>query len=404
MNIITYQLTDIKPYDNNPRNNEEAVQYVANSIQEFGFKVPIVIDKDGVIVAGHTRYKAAQQLGLDKVPCIVADDLTPEQIKAFRLADNKTAEIATWDFEKLSLELNELEMYEMSVFGFDEEEETEIESGDVIEDDFEAEIDEETEPNTKYGDIWQLGKHRLICGDSTEKATIQRLMNGERADMVFTDPPYGVCAVGGRTQTKQRLQMKEIENDNLQGDELTEFLSASISAMPYKEKASIYICYPWTTQEEFTRAIKQNGLSIKNCIIWDKKVFGLNGHTGYRPQYEMIYFCCKEGYIWHGDKAQSNIWQVSREIKRSEQGNHPTPKPIELIGKALKNSSKKNDIVLDIFGGSGSTLIACEQLDRVCYISELDPRYCDVIIDRWETLTGEKAVLISGDNQPFEAA
>ena len=278
----------------------------------------------------------------------------------------------------------------MEAFGFDFEIEEEPEA---TEDDYEAELPEE--PKAKLGDIYQLGRHRLMCGDSTSLTDVNKLMNGDKADMVFTDPPYGVCATGGRTQTKQKLQMKDIENDDLQGNDLTQFLSDFISVMAYKEGASLYICYPWATQEEFTKAIKQNGLNIKNCIIWDKKVFGLNGHKGYRPQYEMIYFCCKDDFSWYGDKAQSNIWQISREIKRAEQGNHPTPKPIELIAKALKNSSKKDDIVLDVFGGSGSTLIACEQLGRNCFMMELDPKYIDVIIDRWEKFTGEKAVLLN---------
>lgn len=258
----------------------------------------------------------------------------------------------------------------------------------------EIEVDLDPPKRAKLGDIWQLGNHRLMCGDATNKEDVSKLMNGKKADMVFTDPPYGVSASGGRSQTKDKLGMKAIINDDLRNNELTYFLSDFISAMQYKEGASIYICYPWATQKEFTEAIQMNGLKIKNCIIWDKKVFGLNGFKGYRPQYEMIYFCCKDDFEWYGDKAQSNIWQISREINREEQGNHPTPKPIELIAKALNNSSKQEDIVLDVFGGSGSTLIACEQLNRICYMMELDPHYVDVILYRWEKLTGRKAILL----------
>lgn len=390
MEIIYKNIKDLKPYEKNPRKNNEAVKYVAKSIEEFGFKVPVIIDKNNVIVCGHTRYKASKKLGYTEIPCIIADDLTEEQIKAFRLADNKVSEKAEWDFNLLTEELDDIFNIEMSDFGF----EIDIEEVEEIkEDDYEVEVPKE--PKSKYGDIYQLGKHRLMCGDSTSIDDVAKLMNGNKADMVFTDPPYGVSASGGRSQTKDKLGMKAIINDELRNNELTQFLSDFISAMQYKEGASIYICYPWATQKEFTEAIQMNGLKIKNCIIWDKKVFGLNGFKGYRPQYEMIYFCCKEDFEWYGDKSQSNIWQISREIKREEQGNHPTPKPIELICKALKNSSKQEDIVLDVFGGSGSTLIACEQLNRKCYMMELDPHYVDVIIDRWENFTGKKAVLLN---------
>ncbi len=393
MNIINIELKKIKQYENNPRKNDEAVGPVAESIKEFGFKCPIILDKNNVIIAGHTRYKAAKQLKLKEVPCIVADDLTEEQIKAFRLADNKVGEIAEWDFDLLNMELESIS-FDMSSFGFNilNEEEKEIEEDEY---DLEEKLKNIEESKSKYGDIYQLGKHRLMCGDSTKIEDVEKLMNGNKVDMVFTDPPYGVSASGGRSQTKDKLGMKAIINDELRNNELTQFLSDFISAMQYKEGASIYICYPWATQKEFTEAIQMNGLKIKNCIIWDKKVFGLNGFKGYRPQYEMIYFCCKEDFEWYGDKSQSNIWQISREIKREEQGNHPTPKPIELICKALKNSSKQEDIVLDVFGGSGSTLIACEQLNRNCYMMELDPKYVDVIIDRWEQYTCEKAILLN---------
>ena len=212
--------------------------------------------------------------------------------------------------------------------------------------------------------------------------------------MVFTDPPYGVSANGGRGDTKKKLKMQDIANDDLREDDLCNFLQASFSIMPIKEGASIYICYPWATQEEFTKAIKNCGYTLQNCIIWRKNVFGLNGFKGYRPQYEMIYFCSKADYQWYGDLAQSNVWDFNRSTEHI--GGHPTVKPIELIAKALKNSSKKEDCIYDGFGGSGSTLIACEQLNRKCYMCELDPHYCDVIISRWETLTGREAVLING--------
>ena len=392
LKIELVEIGNIKPYKNNAKKHPaEQVANIAKSIDTLGFRQPIVADKNGVIIIGHGRYLAAKQLGLNKVPCHYAVDLTDEQVKKLRLLDNKLNE-SEWDLDLLKLDAKGLNFDEYDLEwggGFDTDEPT------TVEEDIAPEV-EEGEPITQMGDIWELGEHRLMCGDSTDKATVDKLMNGAKADMVFTDPPYGVCASGGRSQTKEKLKMKAIENDDLQGQQLVAFLSLFISAMQYKNDASIYICYPWKTQEEFTKAIKENGLQIRNCIIWDKKVIGLNGFKGYRPQYEMIYFCCKDNFKWYGNLAQSNVWQISREIKREEQGNHPTPKPIELIAKALRNSSEQNDIILDLFGGSGSTLIACEQLNRKCYMMELDPKYCDVIIKRWETLTGKKAKLLQG--------
>lgn len=396
MEIVNIKTDKLIPYVNNPRHNEDAVEKVMASIQEFGFKVPLVIDKNNVVVTGHTRLKAAKRLGIDEVPCVVADDLSDAQIKAFRIADNKVSEYAEWDEELLQVELEQLEELDFNLDSLSIDfSDFDLDVGDDIEEiePEEVEVPEVSEePKAKLGDIYQLGNHRLMCGDSTNTDDVGKLMNGEKADMVFTDPPYGVSASGGRSQTKDKLGMKAIANDELRNNDLTKFLSDFIKVMKYKDSASIYICYPWATQKEFTEAILNNNLKIKNCIIWDKKVFGLNGFKGYRPQYEMIYFCCKEDFEWYGDKAQSNIWQISREIKREEQGNHPTPKPIELICKALKNSSKQEDIILDVFGGSGSTLIACEQLNRKCYMMELDPHYIDVIIKRWEDYTGNKAV------------
>jgi DNA modification methylase len=392
------EISKLKPYENNARtHSEEQVEKIARSIEEFGFINPVLIDSEYGIIAGHGRVLGATKLGMTEVPCLFIEDLSEAQKRAYILADNKLALDAGWDEELLKIELEELNNmnFDITLTGFNLEDIQIEEPEEIIEDDFEVEVPEE--PKAKLGDIYQLGNHRLMCGDSTSIDDVEKLMNGNKADMVFTDPPYGVSASGGRSQTKEKLGMKAIANDELRNDELTQFLSDFISVMQYKEGASIYICYPWATQKEFTEAIQMNDLKIKNCIIWDKKVFGLNGFKGYRPQYEMIYFCCKNDFEWYGDKSQSNIWYINREIKREEQGNHPTPKPIELISKALKNSSKKEDIVLDVFGGSGSTLIACEQLNRNCYMMELDPKYIDVIIDRWEQFTGKKAVLLNGE-------
>lgn len=402
MEIIYKKVSDLIPYVNNSRTHSDAqVSQICASINEFGFTNPVLIDEKDSIIAGHGRLLASKKLGMEEVPCIVLEGLTEAQKKAYIIADNKMALNAGWDEELLKIELENLKEldFNLELTGFNVDELDDIlgkneEEVEIVEDEV-PEVPEE--PKAKLGDIYQLGNHRLMCGDSTNIEYVSKLMNGEKADMVFTDPPYGVSASGGRSQTKDKLGMKAIVNDELRKDDLTQFLSNFISVMKYKDGASIYICYPWATQKEFTEAILNNNLKIKNCIIWDKKVFGLNGFKGYRPQYEMIYFCCKEDFEWYGDKAQSNIWQISREINREEQGNHPTPKPIELIAKALNNSSKQEDIILDVFGGSGSTLIACEQLNRNCYMMELDPHYVDVIINRWEQFTGKKAVLLNGE-------
>lgn len=379
------------------KHNDKNKELINKSLKECGAGRSIVIDNDNEIIAGNGIYEQAQKLGIktkivetdgSELVVVKRTDLATDDVKRKQLAvmDNSTSDSSEFDVELLN---EDFEVDTLNDWGIELELEN-LDNQEVVED----EVPEEVETRCKLGDIWQLGKHRLMCGDSTNITDVEKLMNGEKADMVFTDPPYGVNASGGRSQTKEKLVMKAIENDDLVGENLKNFLSDFISIMQYKEDASIYICYPWATQEEFTKAIKENDLKIKNCIIWNKKVFGLNGFKGYRPQYEMIYFCCKDDFIWYGDKAQSNVWDISREIKRKEQGNHPTPKPIELIAKALNNSSKKEDIIYDAFGGNGSTLIACEQLNRKCFMMELDPHYVDVIIQRWENLTGQKAVLL----------
>ena len=392
----------IKPYKNNAKlHPKEQIEQIKKSIENFGMNDPIGI-WNNEIVEGHGRILACKELGYKQIPVIKLDHLTDEERKSYIIAHNKLTMNSDFDIDILRTELENLKEldFDLELTGFNVDELDDIlgkndEEVEIIEDDFDIEPPEE--PKAKLGDIYQLGNHRLMCGDSTNIDDVAKLMNGNKADMVFTDPPYGVSAIGGRSRTKDKLGMKAIINDELRNNELTQFLSDFISAMQYKEGASIYICYPWATQKEFTEAIQMNDLKIKNCIIWDKKVFGLNGFKGYRPQYEMIYFCCKEDFEWYGDKAQSNIWQISREIKRKEQGNHPTPKPIELICKALKNSSKQEDIVLDVFGGSGSTLIACEQLNRNCYMMELNPHYVSVIIERYINFTGNDVYRLNPD-------
>lgn len=370
MNIQMLKLSDIKPYEKNPRKNNEAVKYVAESIKEFGFKVPIVIDKDNVIIAGHTRYKAAKRLKMKEVPTIVADDLTDEQVKAFRLADNKVAEKAEWDFDLLPLEINDIVNIDMGAFGFDLDFSGGVEE-QVQEDDFEVEPPKE--PKAKLGDIYQLGRHRLMCGDSTSIEDVEKLLNGNKMDMLFTDPPYNV-AFNGRSG-----KFDVIENDKLSDIDFNRFIEKIIKII---KKINISTYYIWCNWNFY--GVLQNKLDYKACIVWAKNVFGLG--KGYRHQHE---FCLFNGEIDDAIKNETDLWEVKKDCNYV----HPTQKPVELSYRAMKNHSKAVNI-LDLFGGSGSTLIACEQLNRNCYMMELDPKYIDVIIERWEQFTGEKAVLI----------
>lgn len=395
MNIIQMAVSELREYENNPRNNDGAVQAVAESIEQFGFKVPIIIDSSGVIIAGHTRKKAAERLELASVPCIVADDLTPEQIKAFRIADNKTGELAEWDFDLLERELAELTAFDvdMSLFGFDESLfdsfniDTALEADEEF--DVEKEMAEIDEPITREGDIWVFGKHRLMCGDSTEKKDVLRLLNGKKADMVFTDPPYGVNVKGGKNKS------------NIAGD-LTQ------TAIPFafelavetatKEEARFYFCGGEGNIGLYGKLFERYLQQIPRHLIWVKNGFTLK-QLGYHTQYEIIFYGYKAGgggiKHWYSGRTMeeaSDVWQIKRDATTTYL--HPTQKPIELPSRAIKNSSPKGALIYEPFGGSGSTLIACEQLDRQCYTMEIDPKYCDVIIKRWEKLTGEKAVLL----------
>jgi DNA modification methylase len=427
MNVVNVRLGELKPYDKNPRKNAAAVDKVEASIKEFGFKVPIVIGKDGTIIAGHTRYLAARSLGLEEVPCIIADDLSDTQIKAFRLADNKTAEFSEWDTGLLLEELDDLAEahFEMERFGFTSKPE-------AFEDDFN--VDEELEkidqPITKLKSVWKLGRHRLLCGDSTALADVELLMDGLQADMVFTDPPYNVDYTGG-TGLK-------IKNDNMKDKAFYQFLLQAFTSMysVCKEGAAIYVCHADSEGLNFRMAFKDSGWDLKQCIVWIKNAIVM-GRQDHHWQHEPILYGWKPGkaHTWYGGRKQSTViksedgvfinkikgafqltynngvkkvvievpeyrvleassdevtttWRVDKPLKNGE---HPTMKPIALCARAIENSSKSGDVALDLFGGSGSTLIACEQLERTCYMMELDEKYCDGIVTRWERLTGEKA-------------
>ena len=401
MQIIEKPIKELKAYENNPRKNDSAVEYVANSIKEFGFKVPIVINADNVIVCGHTRLKAAKKLGLKIVPCIVADDLTEEQIKAFRLADNKTGEIAKWDLDLLGEELDGILDIDMSGFGFDNllNENEDKDEKEIIED----EVPETAESVVKSGDVWQLGGHRLMCGDSTDAECVAVLMDGAKADMVFTDPPYGV-AIGNKNKALNSVRKagrctENIANDNISTDELYKIL---VSAMTNcrnacKDNAVYFVTSPQSGELGLMMMMmmKDAGLPVRHMLIWKKNcaTFSL-GRLDYDYQHEPIFYTwTKSHHNYRKGEFRTTIWEYDKPRKCDL---HPTMKPVALVGNCLNDGSCENDIILDLFGGSGTTLIACEQLNRNARLMELSPHYCDVIIKRWETLTGQKAKRIRG--------
>jgi DNA modification methylase len=406
MKIEIADINSIQPYINNPRKlKDSAIEKVAKSIKEFGFRQPIVVDTNRIIVVGHTRYRASKKLGLKEVPITIAENLTQEQINAYRIADNRTNEEAEWDLELLKTEIKELELadFNLDLTGFDEDQLNNMlfeEKQGLTDEDEVPEAPEE--PISKLGDIWKLGNHRLMCGDSTLIDNFDKLCT-EQADMIFTDPPYGMSYGGGRAEGNHSLNKNGgvkvkahgmIINDDLKDDALITLVKDSLSTalMKSKQGCSAYICFTWRTYSEFYKAITDSGFKVKNCIVWDKKSIGL-GQSHYRPQHEFIFYC---GEQWYGDKSQSDVWYMSR--GGTTKYVHPTQKPVELITKALNNSSKNEDIIIDCFGGSGSTLIACEKLNRKARIMELDPKYCDVIVKRWEQFTGKKAELENGQN------
>ena len=365
--IVIKDISELKAYENNPRNNDEAVEAVANSIREFGFKIPIVIDKENVIVCGHTRVKACHKLDITKVPCIIADDLSEDQIKAFRLADNQVSSIATWIDSKLQEELDNIEM-DMEQFGFDLEFEDEPEQ-DEIKDEFPE------NPYSQKGDVFLLNGHRLLCGDSTKKENFDVLLEGKEVDLLFTDPPYNVDYEG--------QDGMKIQNDKMDSESFLSFLkSAFVNTFNVcKPGCPFYIFHSDVEELNFLLAIKEAGFKFSQIICWVKDSFPL-GRKDYHAQVEPIAYGWKEGaaHYFTKDRTQTTRWDFD---KPKHNDLHPTMKPVELICKAIENSSRKGDIVLDPFGGSGSTMMAAEQLKRKAYLIELDEKYVDVIVKRY---------------------
>lgn len=384
MQVQSMKIDEVKPYPNNPRNNDDGVEAVANSIKEFGWQQPIVVDKDNVIIVGHTRYKAAKKLGMDKVPVVVASNLSPEQVKAYRLADNKTGELTDWDMNLLDDELGDIADIDMSDFGFD----LDIPEDDeeVQEDDFDEEIPEE--PKSKVGQIYQLGRHRLMCGDSTNPKMVKKLVGGVQCDLLLTDPPYNVGYEG-----KQSSKMT-IKNDRQEDDEFYKFLVDAFNAAKdnLKQGASFYIWYSSSEVVNFTNAANNSGLSVRENLIWEKNNIVL-GRQDYQWKHEPCLYGWVEGgsHSWYSDRKQTTVIHFDKPQRADL---HPTMKPVALFDYQIKNSTKSGDVVLDLFGGSGTTIMACEQDGRNACVMEYDPKYVDVIIKRWEDFTGKKAELI----------
>lgn len=374
LKIEYVDIDSIKPYENNPRNNDEAVEYVKKSIKEFGFKVPMVIDKNNVIVAGHTRYRASLELGIEEIPCIIADDLTEEQIKAFRLADNKVSEYAKWDDELLNIELQDIDI-DMSDFGFDIDLDTKQET-EIIEDEV-PEVPEE--PKAKLGDIYQLGKHRLMCGSALVKEDVEKLLDNNKCELTFTDPPYQLDTQGGGI-LKSANSMKQIKENGVDNFEPSKLILFS--------DTNIY-CHNKPLIKKYIELAEENNKPYDLCFY--KKTNTVPSYKGH-----MMTDCEYIAIIGNQDpnKGLEKEEYSKCYIGQKDNDNELSySKPVGLCAKYIKLYGKEN--ILDLFGGSGSTLIACEQLNRKCYMMELDPHYIDVIIQRWENFTGKKAVLLS---------
>ena len=403
MKIEIADITTIKPYENNPRKlKDSAIEKVAMSLKEYGFRQPIVVDKDRIIVVGHTRYRASKKLGFKEVPITVADNLTPEQINAYRIADNRTAEESEWDNELLKMEIKDLEAkdFKLDLLGFNEDQLNDMlfeEKQGLTDEDEVPETPEE--PITKLGDIWKLGKHKLICGDATNKDTVKLLMEDNKADLIFTDPPYNVnySARTGIRSGKIRDNMSHIKNDNLSDDEFDNLLENSIKNMfeNLDSKASYYICNNWHCSDVFKKILQKLNINVKAWIVWNKDWMSV-GHSEYRSNHEFIFFGTldSKNRIFHNQGKENDVWTI-RKLSPTNKI-HTTEKPVALVERAIKNSSNNNQIVIDFFSGSGSTLIACEKNNRIFKGLELDPKYCDVIVKRWEQFTGKKAELENG--------
>jgi DNA modification methylase len=397
MAIEIWPITRLIPFARNPRKNDHAIDRMVNTIKGHGFRVPIMALSDGSIIDGHLRLKAAQRMGMTKVPVSLADDMTEEQIKTFRLAINRSATWAEWDADLLPLLIRDAadSGCDLGLTGFDPSELKSMMEGEpsagLTDDD--AVPEAPAEPVTQPGDIYTLGNHRLLCGDSTVLENVEKVLDGALADMAFTDPPYNVN-YANTAKDKMRGKNRAILNDNL-GDGFEKFLYDACVSMLTVCKGAVYICMSSSELHTLQKAFVAAGGKWSTFIIWAKNTFTL-GRADYQRQYEPILYGWKQGidHFWCGARNQGDLWHVNKPVKNEL---HPTMKPVELVERAISNSSKSRDIVLDSFGGSGTTLIACEKLGRHARLIELDPKYCDVIVRRWEEFTGKTAIRNGAD-------
>jgi len=441
--VELHGIDDIRPYERNPRINDQAVDAVARSLEEFGFRQPIVVDADGVIVCGHTRWKAARKLGLEYVPVHVAKDLTPEQIRAYRIADNQTGTLSEWDFEILPIELAELREggFDMDLLAFDDEELARLLTSDVKEgltdpDDVPEPPDEAT---TRPGDLWILGDHRLLCGDSGSTEDVDRLLDGAAIHLVNTDPPYNVkveprsstaIAAGqssypdlsrkmhhqgfdvargvsdpAKARKKMRAKDRPLENDFLSAEDFDALLLEWFGQMArvLVPGGAFYIWGGYANLGNYPPALAASGLYFSQAIVWDKQHPVLT-RKDFMGAFEICFYGWREGagHHFYGPNNATDLWHVKKVNPAAMV--HLTEKPVELAVRAIRYSSKPSENVLDLFGGSGSTLIAAEQTGRRAYLMEMDPLYSDVIVQRWEAFTGRKAERVPAEAQvPAEA-
>jgi DNA modification methylase len=402
--IELWPIEKLRPYDRNPRTHSEAqVDQIAASMVEFGWTNPILVDENAGILAGHGRLLAARKLGLDEVPVIRFEHLSEAQKRAYVLADNQIALQAGWDDALLAEELASLRdgRFDLDLIGFDA---TELErllaiaDGEAGSDEGEDEVPEPPEePLSKPGDLWVLGNHRLLCGDATVLTDIERVLGGQLADMTWTDPPYNVD-YANTPKDKLRGKHRPILNDNLGGG-FEAFLQDACTNILAVTKGAVYVCMSSSELHALQRAFAAAGGKWSTFIIWAKHTFTL-GRADYQRQYEPILYGWPQGHdrYWCGARDQGDVWFFDKSVRNDL---HPTMKPVALVERAIRNSSKSRDIVLDPFGGSGSTLIACEKTGRQARLIELDPKYCDVIVQRWQAFSGGLAVL-DGDGRRFE--
>lgn len=381
-NEQTKKLSELVPYGKNPRKiSKEQLEKLKRSISEDGFHQRLLVTQDGRVIGGHQRIKALKELGYKEVECLVPSrELTDEEYDRLNIRDNLQA--GECDFDALA---NHFDPEQLLDWGFPE---NLLPKQEGVVNEPEGDEDEAPEApavaKTVRGDVYEIGPHRLMCGDSTLIDDVDKLMGGAKADMVFTDPPYGMSYGGGRAVGKSDGTVKGfgvIKGDDARGDELIALIKDALgcAAIVSKAGAAWYVCFPWRTYSEFEAALPKEP---KSCIVWDKQSIGLGSNKGYRPQHEFMFYLA--GDEWHGDRAQSDVWQCKRAAVTGYV--HPTQKPVELIERALGNSSKAGDGVVDVFGGSGSTMVAAHKLGRTAYLMELDEKYCDVIVNRMRKL------------------